>query len=407
MFPATGSAAVEPAPDTQRHRVRVLQMCAVDFTVKQFLLPLADALQRAGYRVTIACTPGPYFQEIADAGFDIRSNPIARSKNVFRHAASLWRTYQFLKREQFDVVHVHTPIAALIGRIAAKLAGVPVKIYTAHGFYFHEGTTPMKKRAHVMLEKLGARCGDFIMTVSAEDEAAALELGIARPGHIETVYNGVDVARFDPVRFSLDDRAETRAKLGIAPEAQVIGIVGRMVREKGFFELFDAAAQVSQEFPNARFLVVGDTLPSDYDAAKNELIERMRMLRIADRVVFAGMVPDTAPMLAAMDIFCLPSYREGMPVSLLEAMAMQLPCIATNIRGCREEIVDGDSGLLIAPRDSAALAGALRDLLSNQEKAQSIGLAARQRVLDKFDLRKVLAHELEIYARLTGGMKIR
>lgn len=403
-----GATAPHPHhPGESRRPLRVLQMCAVDFTVRQFLLPLADALSDSGFKVTVSCSRGPYFEDIRVMGYDIRENPVTRSMNAFSHVGAIWRTYRYLRRERFDVVHVHTPIAALVGRIAARLAGVPVKIYTAHGFYFHEGMTPAKRAFHIMLERVGARFGNFIMTVSGEDEKTALELGIATPGTVETVYNGIDPDRFDPVAFSDEKRAKIREDYGIAPDATVIGLVGRLVREKGVFEFIDAGAEILRRYPETRFMIVGDVLPSDYDADRSGFLQRLDEHGIRDRFVFTGMVADTRPTLAAMDVFCLPSYREGMPVSLLEAMAMELPCIATNIRGCREEIEDGKSGWLVPPRDPGALADRIAWYIENRSKAEAMGEAARLRVLDRFDIRKVLAHQVAIYDRLTANLQAR
>ncbi len=395
-------------PDSQaagRRPIRVLQMCAVDFTVRQFLLPLARGLGRAGYDVAIACSRGPYFDELAAMGFRMIENPVARSMNIFSHAASVFRTWRLLRGGGFEVVHVHTPIAALIGRLAARLAGVPVKVYTAHGFYFHAEMPGNRRRFHVALERLGARCGDFILTVSDEDRQTALDLGIATPGRVETIYNGVDTAHFDPDRFDRSARLELRAQWGIPAGAPVIGMVGRLVREKGFFEFFDAAALVLKRFPEAKFLVVGDVLPSDHDAGKSEMVARIDSLGIRDRVVFTGLVKDTAPCLAAMDAFCLPSYREGMPVSLLEAMAMALPAVATDIRGCREEVVEGTTGWLIPTRDAKTLADRILRLLDDRERARAMGVAGRARVLDQFDLAKVTTHQVAIYDRLTRRLR--
>lgn len=403
-----GNTQVQPKALKQRdgtRRLRVLQMCAVDFTVQQFLLPLAGALKEDGFDVTIACSRGSYFDSIRAAGFDIRENPVSRSANVFHHLASLWRTFRFIRREQFDVVHAHTPIAALIGRAAAFFARVPVKIYTAHGFYFHDEMPGWKRKAHIALERIGALMGDFIMTVSREDEETALRLRIARPEQIETIYNGVDVARFDPARFPGEQRARFRGKLGIGEDAPVIGIVGRLVREKGFFEFFDAAASVLSQRPDARFMVVGDVLSSDYDAGKNEFHSKLRELGILDRFVFTGMVEDTAPYLNAMDIFCLPSYREGMPVSLLEAMAMALPAVATNIRGCREEVAEGETGWLVPTRNAAVLADRILWLLENPGRSNEMGKAGRARVIGRFEIGEVLRHQVAIYRRLTARLR--
>ena len=393
-------------PDAPTPRpIRVLQMCAVDFTVRQFLAPLAHRLMREGYSVSVSCGRGPHFDELRASGLDMIDNPVSRSMNLASHAASIWRTWRLLRRGRFDVLHVHTPIAALLGRVAARLAGTPVRIYTAHGFYFHEGTSPRMRRVHVMLEKFGARCGSHILTVSDEDRRTAIDLGIAAPDTVETILNGVDTSHFDPGRFGAAERPAIRAAWGIPPDAPVAGMVGRLVREKGIFEFFEAAASVARDFPDARFLVVGGVLPSDYDAATDAMNARIAELGLADRIVFTGLLPDPAPALAAMDVFCLPSYREGMPVSLLEAMAMGCACVATDIRGCREEIEDGRSGRLIPVRDAGALADAVRALFGDRATARALGAAARARVLEHFDIRRILDHQAGIYERLTRRLR--
>ncbi len=394
-------STTQPTPP----HIRVLQMCAVDFTVRQFLVPLVERLQRDGYQVSVACSSGPHFEELIARGIDMRENPVARSGNVFLHARSLWNTYRLLRRERFDVIHVHTPVAALIGRLAARLAGVPVKIYTAHGFYFHDQMSGLARNAHIGLEKFGAACGDFILTVSDEDRSTAIKLGIAKPDRIETILNGIDTRHFDPDRFPSDERLKVRAQWGIPPEAPVAGMVGRLVREKGFFEFFEAAARVIQKFPAARFLVVGDVLPSDYDANRDAMRARIDELGLKDRIIFTGLVQDTAPALSIMNVFCLPSYREGMPVSLLEAMAMGCACVPTDIRGCREEIVDGESGYLIPTKESQPLADRISDFFGDPDLARRMGNAARQRVLDRFDIDKILDHQSAIYERLTRDLR--
>jgi glycosyltransferase involved in cell wall biosynthesis len=242
------------------------------------------------------------------------------------------------------------------------------------------------------------------MTVSKEDEESALKLGIARSGQVETIYNGVDTERFNPARFTAAQRQELRDRLGIPTDAYVIGIVGRLVREKGFFELFEAAKTILEKHPNVRIMAVGDVLPSDYDGTKHEVHARLNELGIADKVAFAGMVDDTAPYLRAMDAFTLPSYREGMPISLLEAMSMELPCVATDIRGCREEIVDCESGWLVPSKNSTSLAEKLLWFIDNPDRARQMGHRARQRVLEHFEINKVVAHQLEIYKRLTAKL---
>ena len=191
-----------------------------------------------------------------------------------------------------------------------------------------------------------------------------------------------------------------RAQFGIPAQAIVVGIMGRLVREKGFYEFFEAARRVLDSHPDTWFMVVGDLLPSDYDGKRDELKEHIRALGVEHRTVFTGMVDDPAPPLNAMDIFCLPSYREGMPISLMEAMSMALPCIATDIRGCREEVVNGETGFLVPVKEVEPLAERMRVLVEDRTLRDKLGRAGRQRVLDKFDIRRVVEHQLDIYRRL-------
>lgn len=387
-------------PPTTAANVKVLQISAVDFSIRQFMIPLMSALQRADYNVGFACSPGEKCAEIAAHGFAYHPNFISRAFRVGKHVKSLWNTYRLLRREKIQILHVHTPVAALIARPAAALAGVPLVLYTAHGFYFHERMPLWKKLPHILMERIGAMFTDFLFTVSAEDEQTALRLGIAKQGRVRTIYNGVDTAHFDPQRFSDDDRLRLRGELGIAPDAPVLGIVGRLVREKGFYEYFRAAALVLEQIPNARFLIVGDVLPSDYDAQKEAMLACAKELGIDHALCMAGLVPDAAPYLAIMDVFTLPSYREGMPVSMLEAMAMRLPQIASDIRGCREETVHGETGYLIPVGDYAALAARAIELFQSKELRENMGAASRNRVLEKFNITKIVSIQLETYNTL-------
>lgn len=391
------------AEDQPQHKpppIRVLQMCAVDFTANQFIRPLADGLRKAGYDVAISCGRGSYFGGMEAAGYSMIDNPVSRSANVFKHLVSIVRTWQLLRRERFDIIHVHTPIAGLIGRIAGALAFVPVRIYTAHGFYFHDRMATWKRFALIALEKLGAMFGHFIMTVSKEDEESARRYRIEREGRIETVLNGVDMERFSPGRLTAKGRAELRDRLGLWKDGIVFGFVGRIVREKGIYEFLEAAEHVAISNPYAQFLVVGDSLPTDRDQIGRKVAKRAEQGVLKGRIAFAGLVEDTAPCLAVMDCFCLPTYREGMPVSLLEAMSMSLPCIATSVRGCREEIVDGVCGWLVPPQAAAPLAERMLWVAENLGAARQAGSAARERVRQMFEIKEVIAHQLAIYGRL-------
>lgn len=378
----------------------VLQMCAVDFTARQFLKPLSKELQKQGYDVHLACAEGPYFKEMQSEGFQMINNPISRNANILNHIKSFCSTVKLLKTLKVDVLHVHTPIAALIGRLAARVAKVPVTVYTAHGFYFHENTPSFRKKLLVLLEKIGAKCGDFIMCVSSEDAHSAVSEKITSPDRVAYIGNGVDTKHYDPHRFDIEIRIQLRKEFGIPEDAAVFGIMGRLVREKGFFEFFEAAAIVKSQFPESHFMVIGDLLPSDYDGNKTAMKQRIEELKIGDSITFTGMVDDPAPALACCDVFSLPSYREGMPISLLEAMSMGIPCIATDIRGCREEVVDGETGFLVPVKNAKALADKMAWMLQNQNAAAKMGGRGRQRILHHFEISQVVSDQVRIYEKL-------
>jgi len=380
--------------------VKVLQLCAVDFTVKNFLRPLIRYLTGQGFDVTTACSEGPYFPELREEGFHLKAIPISRSMNVLKHGVSSARLFRYLMKNRFDIVHVHTPIASLIGRFASRLAGVPIKIYTAHGFYFHEQMEPATRRFHITLERLGARWGDYIFTQSNEDRFTAIRERITTPDRITTIGNGVDTDRFNPERISLEKKEALRRELGIPSDAPVVGMIGRMVREKGYREFIEAAAMILKDRPGTHFLCIGDELRSDHDASRGMFRSLIRELELEDSIHFAGMRSDIPELLSILSVYTLPSYREGMPRSIIEAMCMERPVVATNIRGCREEVVDGETGYLVPTRDAPALAGAIADLLKDPVLARDFGNRGRERAAHLFSEKRVLERQLKVYEKL-------
>ncbi|NQU42914.1 glycosyltransferase family 4 protein [bacterium] len=380
--------------------LKVLQLCAVDFTLARFIAPLCFRLQDQGFEVTAACTESVFLEPLRRRGLRCVDLPIERSLSIGAHLRSYRRLSQWLSEEHFDVIHVHTPIASLIGRVAGARRGVPIRLYTAHGFYFHDEMPFLKRTFHVGLEWFGSFFHDFLFTQSEEDRQAAIRYHLGKPGEVRTIGNGVDLSRFDPDRFTADDRVRTRAALGIGPDARVLGIIGRLVREKGYFELFQASVDLARRFPDFLLLVIGDALPSDHDDSTAELQSRVDGLGLRDRIVFAGQREDVPELLHAMDVYTLPSWREGMPRSVIEAMAMSLPCVVTNIRGCREEVVDHQTGFIVPVRDPKALSEKCADLLADPEKARKLGAAGRARARQLYSEQEVFERQIEVYRQL-------
>ena len=389
-----GSTRFLEKSNERNARRKVCQLCAVGFTLKYLLLPLIDGMRDKGWSVTSVCSSDEHIEELRQRGY--RHFSISISRNIFdasSHLRTVCRLYKLFRRERFDVLHVHTPIAAILGRIAGKLAGVPLIVYTAHGFYFHDEMPKYEHRFFVYLERLCGRLTDLIFTQSSEDAHSAVAEGIAEQKDVVVIGNGVNVDIFDPDRLGL--KSMVRKALGIPEDACVVGVVSRLVREKGLVEFLDAAVELGKHFPKVYFLMVGKRLLSDHNASIEPELKDARN-KLGSRLIATGHRADVADLLGTMDIFCLPSYREGMPRSIIEAMMMELPVVATNIRGSREEVIAGETGLLVPTHSSAALVQALGRLIADPDLSRRMGKAGRQRALELYDERRVVARQIDV-----------
>lgn len=370
--------------------MKICQLCAVDFTFYHFLLPLAEAESAAGHEVVAVCADGPLVERLRAAGVRVEIVGFSRDLLSLDHIAAYRRLVDLFRTERFDMVHVHTPVAAFIGRLAARRAGVPRVVYTAHGFYFHERMAALKRWAFIALEWLAGRATHVLFTQAEEDAATARRYGLCQGGVIAAIGNGVDPARFHRPADHGAERAATRRALDTPDDAVVVMVIGRLVAEKGYPELFQAMAGL-----DAWLWVVGERLASDHakgiagpiDAAVADpaLGPRLRLLGARD---------DVPVLLRAVDIYTLPSHREGMPRSIIEAMMSGLAVVATDIRGAREEVVDGETGRLVPVADPAALAAALDGLANDAALRARLGAAGRERALAHYDERAVIARQL-------------
>ncbi len=373
--------------------MKICQLCAVDFTLHHFLMPLMRTQRDAGHEVVGACARGNLTPQIEAEGFRVVDVPIQRSSNPI----ALLRAYSALKAlftaERFDLVHVHTPVAALAGRPAAKAAGVGRVVYTAHGFYFHEHMPPAKRAMHIALEWFGGRFTDMLFTQAEEDAVTARRLGLCKGGTIEAIGNGSDPVRFRPRLPGEDTRARVRAELGTEPDTPVIAMIGRLVAEKGYPELF-RAMKIAR---NAELWVIGDRLTSDHAQSIDADIKAVEAdSDLSKRIRFLGYRADVPEILRSVDAFTLPSHREGMPRSIVEAMLSGLPVIATDIRGSREEVIDGETGFLVPVRDEIALGATLKKIADDAGMRKRMGEAGLARARALYDETKVVERQMRL-----------
>ena len=372
--------------------LKICQLCSVDFTLKHFLLPLIDGMQARGWEVISVCSMGPYTSELRSRGYRIEPVMISRSRNPISGIRSLFALIRFFRRERFDVLHVHTPVAALIGRVAAWVCGIPFVIYTAHGFYFHDEMSNWRRSIYVFLERFGGRFTHLLFCQSAEDAEVAVLERISPRDRVLTIGNGVDVNRFSPDK--VDSPAATRSILGIPKNAFVVGLIGRQVREKGLVEFLTAVTRLADRFPNLWILLVGERLASDH-AQGLELELAAANDALGDRLVSLGMRDDIPRLLSVMDLFCLPSWREGMPRTIIEAMMLGKPVLATDIRGSREEVVHEETGLIVPVQSPEAITHAIGRFLLKPDWGRRMGEAGRRRAVRIYDERKVVALQLD------------
>jgi glycosyltransferase involved in cell wall biosynthesis len=373
--------------------MKICQLCAVDFTLYHFLLPLMRAQRDAGHEVVGVCTRGALAAKVEAEGFRVIDAPIKRSSNPL----ALWRAYRGLRRlfeaERFDMVHAHTPVAALAGRPAAKRAGAARVVYTAHGFYFHEHMPWPKRWLHVALEWWGGRFTDVLFTQAAEDADTARALGLCRGGVVAAIGNGSDPARFRPAAPGEDTRARLRSAIGTRADTPVFVMIGRLVAEKGYPELFRAMKVA----PDAELWVVGERLASDHaQSIERDIAAVEADPDLSRRIRFLGYRADVPALLRAADAFVLPSHREGMPRSIVEAMLTGLPVIATDIRGSREEVLDSETGLLVPVRDPAALGAAIAKLAGDSDLRARLGDAGLRRARALYDERLVVERQMRL-----------
>jgi glycosyltransferase involved in cell wall biosynthesis len=379
---------------------RVAHVATIQPTLRFLLLPQLCHLRDAGYEVTAISAPGPYTPDLEAEGIRFIPWPHAtRAWNPRADTRALAELVGILRRERFDLVHTHTPKPGVLGRIAARMVGVPCVVNTVHGFYATP-EDPLRRRLPVLVvEWLAARFSDAELFQSEEDLAWARRLKLAPPGRAVRLGNGTDLSRFDPAAISDERVRAVREEFGIPEDALVVGTVGRLVAEKGYRELLAAFRKVQRAFPEVRLLAVGPRDPEKRDALEDEEIAA------GDRVIFAGTRVDVPDLLALMDVFVLASWREGLPRSAIEAAAMARPLILTDIRGCREVVRDGIEGLLVPPRDPTRLAEALVRVLEDPELRARLGAAARARAVSRFDERAVFQVMTETYERLLSGRR--
>lgn len=307
-----------------------------------------------------------------------------------RDARALVKLYRLIRRERPHIVHTHTAKAGFLGRLAARLAGVPVVVHTYHGHVLHGYYSPLKTWFLRRMERALGYLTDRLIAVSEQVKCELVTYGVAPPDKITVIPLGIDL---EPFLNAQTHRGEFRHEIGVDNEARLVGIVGRIFPIKNHRLFLDAAARVATKEPAAYFVIVGDGL------LRPDMEHYARLLGIADRVIFTGWRRDLPRIYADLDVLVVSSDNEGTPVSAIEAMASGVPIVATRVGGV-PDVIDGKTGYMVPPKDPDALAQAILRVLLNSDTASRMGQAARTMAQERFALQRLIRDIESLYQEL-------
>jgi glycosyltransferase involved in cell wall biosynthesis len=357
-----------------------------------------DSARAAGFDVHCVAGPGAYLQELALAGFATHEVPLTRLFRPADDVRALVALVRLFRRERFALVHTHTPKTALLGQLAARIARVPHVVNTVHGLLGHADVPLPRRAALAAIDHATCLLSTAVLSQSREDVESAITHHMCRPAKIRHLGQGIDLARFDASHVLAGGRDAIRTRLGLPTAALVIAMIGRFTREKGYPEFLTMARRVAAERPDVHFLAVGMSL-RERDAVRVDPAEQGldgRLTVLVDR-------HDMPEIYAAADLVVLPTYREGFPRSLVEAGAMGIPIVATQIRGCREAVAHGLTGVLVPPGDGGALYDAVAALVADPARRTRMGEVAKRRARVEFDEGRVCERVLDLYCDLLAG----
>lgn len=337
----------------------------------------AQLLRADGWDVDVVSGPqtgseGSLIETVRERGIPLILEPtLVREVNPVKDFLAIFRLARLMRQGKYKIVHTHSSKAGIVGRWAAKLAGVPIIVHTVHGWGHHDYQHPLVRAYYILLEKITLPITDKLIAVTSKDIDKGLRDGIGQRSDYLVIRSGIELDRFGHPQVP---RNETRAAWGIPVDAPLIGSVTRLSPQKAPLDFVRAAALVAQRYPNAYFMMVGD------GPLRGEVEQLATELGIANRLVLTGLRRDVPELLAAFDLFALSSLWEGLPRVLLQAMATSLPVVATACDGSAEAIESGVNGFLVPPGEPTQLAERLCYLLEQPAVAQQMGAAGSARV---------------------------
>lgn len=362
----------------------ILHVVNISFVIPYFLGKQINKFSEKGYKLFIICSPSEELDEFSKRYiFDYRVIEVLRKISILKDIKAVLSTYKYIKEIKADVVTGHTPKGGLIAMIAAWIARVPVRIYFRHGLVY-ETSSGIKRKLLVNIDRLASRLATKIICVSPSVARKSIEDGLNSANKqivlANGTCNGIDIGRFNKNTIDIERLQALRGELNINEGDFVLGFAGRLVRDKGIIELVRAYQEIRKYHQNVRLMLVGmleirDALPEDV----------VRTIKEDRSIISTGYVGYNSieQYYALMDVFVLPSYREGFPTSVLEASSMEIPVITTRVTGCCDSIIEDETGLFVG-HDAKELEEAILRLYNDSSLREQMGKNGRKMVVEKF-----------------------
>lgn len=384
---------------------KLIRITTVPISLVSLLKDQPKFMKAQGFEVIAISTPGELLNEVeATQGVRTIGVPMTRTISPVSDLKSLWHLYRIFKKEKPDIVHSHTPKAGTLGMIAAKLAGVPIRLHTIAGLPLVE-TAGAKRKLLDAVEKITYTCANKIYPNSYGLQNIILKNKYAPKEKLKVIgygsSNGIDTKEFDPERVSVTTIKNLKEELGIGTDDFIFLFVGRVVSDKGVNELVKAFREVTADKQQtavnpAHLIIVGN-----YENHLDPLLpETEKAILEHPNIHAVGFKKNVIDYFATADVLTFPSYREGFPNVVMQAAAMQLPAIVSDINGCNEIITDGENGWIIPPKNTEKLQERMTWCMQNKTQTKQMGLKSRQLMQEKYERTYVWEELLKEYRNL-------
>lgn len=379
---------------------KLVRVTTIPISLKTLLKGQFNFMASRNFKIRLVSSPGEelrYFEEVENQQTCEILMP--RSISLIQDFVALIKFFKYCVQELPQIVHSHTPKAGIVGMMGAWLARVPIRVHTVAGLPLMEATG-FKRKLLLFVEKLTYRFATMVYPNSKGLYEFILENKLTKKEKLKIIANGssngIDTVHFAIDQVSDDAKSALKNKLNLKDSDFIYVFVGRLVGDKGINELIAAFEDIAKQVPHAKLLLVGPPEP-DLDPLKEETIKRIAN---NSAIISVGFQNDVRPYFAIADALVFPSYREGFPNVVMQAGAMELPSIVTNINGCNEIIEDGKNGIIIPPKDVQALKNAMLRLMEDKELYSVLKSNARPMITSRYEQKVVWEALLAEYDRL-------